>query len=104
MTRTFVATVAGLILGLPFLRAQDGQVAADNLPTPESAPEVLYESPKGNYRIEATEQGTSVWVVPAKDPTQRKALPKLRNGDDSPYYRGHFRGSPDEVRGKKHRG
>jgi len=35
---------------------------------------VLYESPKGSYRLEKGPNDHSVWVVSAKNPSQRRAL------------------------------
>jgi hypothetical protein len=63
-----------------------------SLATPLSD-KILYESPQGSYRIQASADGTSLWIVPAKDPKQRKPLPGADPDDRSPE---EFSASPDE--------
>ena len=44
------------------------------------AEEVAYQSPKDSYRIQASADGTALWIVPTNDPARRKVLP-----DADPY-------------------
>jgi hypothetical protein len=73
-----VVLVAALLAGLSGIGAA------------EEKTEVLYTSPNGAFRIEfspaegpGTEEATGdVWVVSAKDPTQRAKLPKQAVGSN----------------------
>ena len=58
------------------------------------ADEILYRSPRGNYRIQASVDGAALWIVPAKDPNRRKPLPGADPDNRSPE---EFRASPDET-------
>ena len=55
---------------------------------------ILYESPQKNYRIQASADGTALWIVPVKDAKQRKPLPGADPDNRSPE---EFSGSPDEI-------
>lgn len=58
------------------------------------ADEILYRSPRGNYRIQASVDGAALWIVPKKDPKRRKLLPGADPDDRSPE---EFNASPDET-------
>ncbi|MGI8821294.1 MAG: lysozyme inhibitor LprI family protein [Chthoniobacterales bacterium] len=55
---------------------------------------ILYRSPQGNYRIQASVDRSALWIVPAKDPSRRKPLLGADPDDRSPE---EFSGSPDET-------
>jgi len=84
----------------PKARASEGSPSA-TAPA-EEKPEVLYTSPSGMFRIERIGQAFSggegestgdIWIVSAKDPTQRAKLPK--QSSESPLD-DEFRFSPNE--------
>ncbi len=54
---------------------------------------VLYQSPQGTYRIQASADGSALWIVSSKDPNQRKPLPGADPDNRSPE---EFGASPDE--------
>jgi hypothetical protein len=56
--------------------------------------EILYRSPQGHYRIQASVDGAALWIVPAKDPNRRKPLPGADPDNRSPE---EFSASPDET-------
>jgi hypothetical protein len=56
--------------------------------------EILYRSPEGNYRIQASVDGAALWSVPAKDPNRRKPLPGADPDNRSPE---EFSASSDET-------
>jgi hypothetical protein len=58
------------------------------------ADEVLYRSPQDSFRIQASADGAALWVVPAKNPGQRKPLRSADPDNRSPE---EFSGSPDET-------
>ena len=57
-------------------QAGEEKGSAKESPTPTATPgsEVLYESPKGSYRLEKGPNEFSAWVVSTKDPKQRQLL------------------------------
>jgi len=57
------------------------------------AEEVAYQSPKGSYRIQASADGTALWIVPTNDPARRKVLP---DADPDNRLASEFSSSPDE--------
>jgi hypothetical protein len=57
------------------------------------ADKVLFQSPQGNYRIQASADGTALWIVSAKDANQRKPLPGANPDNRSAE---EFSASPDE--------
>ena len=57
------------------------------------ADQVLYRSPQGNYRIQASVDGAALWIVPAKDPNRRKPLRGADPDNRSPE---GFNASPNE--------
>ena len=57
------------------------------------ADETLYVSPQGNYRIQASADGSALWIVPTHDPSRRKLLPGADPDDRSAE---EFSASPDE--------
>ena len=70
-----------------------GKAAESPSPLSVLADEVLYQSPKVDYRIQATADGTALWIVPTKDPSRRKPLP---GADPDNREASEFSGSPDE--------
>jgi hypothetical protein len=48
-------------------------VESPSLSTP-LADEIVYRSPHGSYRIQASADGTALWIVPTNDPSRRKPL------------------------------
>ena len=57
------------------------------------ADEILYLSPQGNYRIQASADGSALWIVPTHDPSRRKLLRGADPDNRSPE---EFSASPDE--------
>jgi hypothetical protein len=57
------------------------------------ADKVLYRSPQGSYRIQASADGTALWIVSEKDRNRRKPLPGEDPDNRSPE---EFSASPDE--------
>ena len=55
---------------------------------------VLFQSPHGSYRIQASMEGTSLWIVGTSDPKQRKQLPGADPDDREP---DEFSASPDDL-------
>jgi hypothetical protein len=64
-----------------------------SLTTPLSD-KILYESPQKSYRIQASADGTALWIMPVKDAKQRKPLPGADPDNRSPE---EFSASPDEI-------
>ncbi len=57
------------------------------------ADQVLYRSPQGNYRIQASVDGSALWTVPMNDPSRRKPL---RGADPDNRAPEEFSASPNE--------
>jgi hypothetical protein len=66
--RRFIG-VAAFIFISPALQGQDTKE-----PSTTKSDGVLYQSPKGSYRLEKGPNDHSVWVVSAKNPSQRRVL------------------------------
>jgi hypothetical protein len=58
------------------------------------ADEILYRSPQGSYRIQASADGSALWIVPQKDPNRRKPLP---GADPDNRLANEFSASPDDT-------
>jgi hypothetical protein len=85
----FVAAVIFMIA--PTLRGQEATESPTSTAGPKSKA-VLYESPKGDYRLETRPGSKSVWVVSVKNPAKRSLLPGAAAAlDPDPY-----EASPDE--------
>jgi hypothetical protein len=95
---------AGLLCTLKFDDAGNWKIASTHEMTGKAAEspsksspladKVLYQSAGGSYQIQASADGTALWVVAANDPSRRKPLlgadPDNRSPDE-------FSGSPDET-------
>jgi uncharacterized protein YecT (DUF1311 family) len=62
----------------------------------EETDAILYESPKGGYRIQWVEDKEEAFVVSTKNPTERAALPDAAEERDPTECTVRFYGSPDE--------
>ncbi len=53
-------------------RINTGKAAESPSLSSPLADETLYVSPQGNYRIQASADGSALWIVPTHDPSRRK--------------------------------
>ena len=75
-------------------REMTGKAAESPSKSSPLADKVLYQSPGGSYRIQASADGRALWIVPASDPNRRKPLLGADPDNRSPE---EFSGSPDET-------
>lgn len=68
----------------PISSAQDTTESPVSTATPKPNG-VLYESPKGDFRLETRPGSKSVWVVLVKNPAKRSLLATVLPTDDDPY-------------------
>jgi hypothetical protein len=87
---TWVGGFAILFLGAvifwnaPTLSGQEATESPTSTARPKSKA-VLYESPKGDYRLETRPGSKSVWVVSVKNPAKRNLLARALPFDPDPY-------------------
>lgn len=72
-----------------------GQEATPAVSEAPKSKGVLYESPKGSYRLERSPDNKAVWVVAAKDPKKHQLLTGVAVPDEFPDPE-RFIASPDE--------
>ena len=75
-------------------REMTGKAAGSPSLSSPLAEKVLFRSPGGSYQIQASADGTALWIVPAKDPNQRKPLRDADPDNRSPE---EFSGSLDDT-------
>lgn len=87
-----VGVVAAVLSLIPPVFGQEATPTASEAPKSKS---VLYESPKGSYRLERSPDNKAVWVVSAKDPKKHQILAGVKPPGEFPDPE-RYNASPDE--------